>query len=50
MNTQQEIRDAYSDYRTTQFGGWPWPQSDPVHGAEQQRFAKYIDGRIERPS
>lgn len=50
MNTQQEIRDAYADYRTTQFGGWPWSQSDPVHGPEAQRFARYIDGRTERPS
>jgi redox-sensitive bicupin YhaK (pirin superfamily) len=50
MNTQQEIRDAYADYRETQFGGWPWPKTDPVHGPDEQRFARYIDGRVERPA
>ena len=50
MNTRQEIETAFRDYRRTQFGGWPWPSHDPVHGHENQRFAKYIDGRVERPS
>ena len=41
MNTQQEIMQAMQDYRRTQFGGWPWKDNDPVHGAENRRFARY---------
>ena len=41
MNTPQEIAQALQDYRRTQFGGWPWGQSDPVHGAQVRRFARY---------
>ena len=47
MNTEQEIRWAFDDYRRTQFGGWPWERSDPVHPREQGRFARHVDGRIE---
>jgi hypothetical protein len=48
MNTQEEIRQAYDDFRLTRFGGWPWDRSDPVHPASQGRFAKYHDGRTEK--
>ncbi len=47
MNTQQELRQAFSDYQSTQFGGWPWPDSGPVHGAAQERFARHADGKTE---
>lgn len=47
MNTQAEIHQAFSDYRRTQFGGWPWPRYDHVHPREQGRFARYADGRLE---
>jgi hypothetical protein len=47
MNTEQEVRQAYADYRRTHFGGWPWPNEAPVHGAQQSRFARHADGRLE---
>jgi hypothetical protein len=50
MNTENEIRQAYSDFRQTQFGGWPWQRRDPVHPRDQGRFARHADGRVEQPS
>jgi hypothetical protein len=47
MNTEAEIREAFDTYRRTEFGGWPWPVDDPVHGAEPRRFARHADGRVE---
>jgi quercetin 2,3-dioxygenase len=49
MNTSEEIHQAFVDYRRTQFGGWPWDRSDHVHDREEARFAKYKDGKVERP-
>jgi len=50
MNTQQEIQQAFADYRRTQFGRWPWHTNAPVHPREQGRFAKHADGRVEEPA
>ena len=47
MNTPEEIRQAFMDYRITRFGGWPWQYPDPVHPRERGRFARYADGREE---
>ena len=47
MNSFQEIQQAFADYRRTQFGGWPWPRYDNVHGQEKKRFARYSDGEEE---
>lgn len=49
MNTQAEIQQAFSDYRKTRFGGWPWDRSDPVYPADQGRIARYADGIEEAP-
>jgi redox-sensitive bicupin YhaK (pirin superfamily) len=48
MNDQQGIQQAFEDYRRTEFGGWPWPDDDPVHGdATVGRFARHADGHVE---
>jgi redox-sensitive bicupin YhaK (pirin superfamily) len=50
MNTKEEIAQTIRDYQATQFGGWKWQREDMIHGPKIERFAKYPDGRIERPS
>ena len=43
MNTVEEIYQAFSDYRRTEFGGWPWGPSDIVHPKENRALRQ--DGR-----
>jgi redox-sensitive bicupin YhaK (pirin superfamily) len=47
MNTKAEIRQAFSDYQRTKFGGWPWGTQDPVHSRKLGRFAIHADGKEE---
>jgi quercetin 2,3-dioxygenase len=49
MNTREEIAQAMEDYGRTQFGGHQWPRRDMIHGGEIKKFAKYPDGKIEKP-
>lgn len=43
MTTYAEIERANQDFRTTQFGGWPWDERGPVHAPSESRFARYPD-------
>ena len=47
MNSAEEIQQALVDYRSTEFGGWPWPNREPVHHRTSGRFALHADGRVE---
>lgn len=49
MNTKEEVIQAFRDYRATEFGGWPWPRRDMVHGSQSGRFAKFPNGKKEFP-
>jgi len=49
MNSRDELAAAFADYRQTAFGGWPWPQQDPVHPVNEGRFARFPNGKIDRP-
>ena len=47
MNSEEEIRQAFADFRRDEFGGWPWPRHDQAHDRQRGRFAKHADGRTE---
>jgi redox-sensitive bicupin YhaK (pirin superfamily) len=50
MNTREEIQQAFDDYHSTAYGGWPWPKFDQVHDRARGRFALHSDGRLEEKS
>jgi len=47
MNTEEEIRETMKEYGKTQFGGWPWNETEVVHPRHRGRFALHSDGREE---
>jgi redox-sensitive bicupin YhaK (pirin superfamily) len=49
MNSRDEIVQTIREYQSTEFGGWKWTREDMIHGPGTERFAKYPDGRIEKP-
>ncbi len=48
LNSEQEVYETIKEYQQTQFGGWSWSSQEPTHDMKE-RFAKYADGRIEKP-
>ena len=48
MNTREELYQAMVDYQQTRFGGWPWPDQEPVHKKDAGRFARHADGKVEK--
>lgn len=43
-NTKEDLRETMQNYQETQFGGWPWERSDPVHDKHLGRFSKPPNG------
>lgn len=43
--SQAALRETMQVYQQTNFGGWPWESSEPVHGSEIIRFSQLKDGR-----
>jgi redox-sensitive bicupin YhaK (pirin superfamily) len=50
MNSKEDIIRTIQDYQRTEFGGWKWPRHDMVHGEKIEKFAKYPNGRVEKPT
>lgn len=44
-NSREELQETMQEYRQTQFGGWPWASSDPVHDKFIGRFSKLPNGK-----
>ncbi len=43
-STKGELQETMQEYQRTQFGGWPWSSSDPVHDRSLGRFSRLPDG------
>lgn len=47
MNTPEEITETMREYGRTQFGGWPWSETEVAHPRDKGRFAIHSDGTEE---
>lgn len=43
-SSKGELQETMQKYQQTQFGGWPWDTSDPVHDKTLGRFSRLPDG------
>ncbi len=43
-SSKAELQETMQNYQRTQFGGWPWDSSDPVHDSSLGRFSRLPDG------
>ncbi|WP_031428007.1 pirin family protein [Flavimarina sp. Hel_I_48] len=48
-NSNEEINAAFSRFRESEFGGWPWPSPEHTHVLDAKRFAIFPDGKEENP-
>ena len=46
-NSAAEIQEVMREYSRTQFGGWPWPETEMAHAKTKGRFALHSDGKEE---
>jgi len=47
MNTHEEINETMREYGKTQFGGWPWEETEVAHARDKGRFASHSNGKEE---
>jgi hypothetical protein len=48
MNSEEEIQQAYVDYRRTHFGGWRWKTDEVVFPREEGRFLRHAEETFTR--
>lgn len=47
LNSNEELQEAFTRYRATGFGGWPWERPDPVFTRDIPRYSSYEGGKRE---
>ena len=44
-NSNEKLQETMQEYQRTQFGGWPWSSTEPVHDKAKGRFSKTPEGK-----